>query len=115
MAYAHKTLSHWQALNGDHPYYREWARVLQQGPSAVVALIRDPSDHATLLRSVSPLAAYLKAERDAIFSRRPALRAPRSSMPYGRRPMSRANATFFVIDRNRSTASTRTRWSTSLR
>ncbi len=72
MAYAQQTLTRWQSANGDHPYYREWAGVLDQRPSAVVALIRDPGDHATLLRSVSPFAAYLKAEREVIFSRRPA-------------------------------------------
>jgi hypothetical protein len=72
MAYAHKALARWQSLNGDHPYYREWEQVLHEGPSAVVALIRDPGDHATLLRSVSPFAAYLKAQQDFIFSRRPA-------------------------------------------
>jgi hypothetical protein len=72
MAYAQTTLARWRSVNGDHPYYREWARLLDEGPAAVDALIRDPGDHATLLRSVSPFAAYLKAERDAIFSRRPA-------------------------------------------
>jgi hypothetical protein len=72
MDYAHTTLTRWRSVNGDHPYYREWAKLLHEGPSAVVALIRYPGDRATLLRSVSPFAAYLKAERDAIFSRRPA-------------------------------------------
>jgi hypothetical protein len=71
MAYAKQTLARWQSVNGDHPYYREWAGVLRGGASAVLALIRDPGDHATLLRSMSPFAAYLKAESNFIFSRRP--------------------------------------------
>lgn len=47
MAYARETLTRWRAVNGDHPCYREWASLLQQGPpthSCIDSRSRRPRD-----------------------------------------------------------------------
>ncbi|ORV97197.1 hypothetical protein AWC14_15245 [Mycobacterium kyorinense] len=41
------------------PYAREWEAILDAGVGRIIAVLLDPSDHATTLRSCTPFAGVL--------------------------------------------------------
>ena len=43
------------------PYWDEWTALLHQGVDAVATAVCSPSDHAEVLRSVSPLGRFISA------------------------------------------------------
>jgi hypothetical protein len=59
------TITRWRAqgaLTHSEPYMHEWERLLQLPPDELERLICADNDHATVLRSVSPIGSLLTPE-----------------------------------------------------
>jgi hypothetical protein len=67
------TLKRWRLQRGpsrSDPYFDEWERLVEQGIDAIESATCNESDHATVLRSVSPVGCLISvAERNELLAR----------------------------------------------
>lgn len=63
----------------DHPVLREWLRLVDEGPDAVAAMLRDRTEFGRYMRSMAPLRGLVsREERDDFFAARALDHGPRA-------------------------------------
>jgi hypothetical protein len=57
----------WETV-GDYPYFKAWLEICARGPTAVEAVLSDPSEYGRYMRSVATLRPFVsKQERDSVY------------------------------------------------
>ncbi len=51
----------------DHPVLREWLRLIDDGPHAVAAMLRDRTEFGRYMRAMAPLRGLVSREERAMF------------------------------------------------